>query len=147
MDWKTRLAVVYSSEGKDVTISPIDSFTPTFSLGAEIMHSIQETHIGVIYNPQNISFSMTVKAVGDVAAQLTLLAMKGQRFNITLQEYDGDDWSFKTIVLSGCIITSASPSNATISGVPSATFSGLSLGASVEAKAAGKLEIPPWPQD
>jgi hypothetical protein len=148
MDWRTRLAVVYKAgDGPDVTISPIDSFTPTFSLSAEILHSIQETHIGVIYNTQSLTFSMTVRAIGDVAAQLTTLALNGTRFDITLQEFDGNDWAFSKIVMSDCIITSASPSNATINGAPSATFSGVSLGASVEDKASNLTTVPPWPQE
>lgn len=147
MDWRTRLAVVYTDEGTEIIISPIDSFTPTFSLSAEVLHSIQETHIGVVYNPQSLTFSMTVKAIGDVAAQLTNVALEGKRFNITLQEYDGNDWAFAKIVMSDCIITSASPTNATTSGAPSATFSGMSLGASVEDKSAASVTVPPWPQE
>lgn len=148
MDWRTRLAVVYAdADGNEIVISPIDSFTPTFSLSAEVLHSIQETHIGVIYNPQSLTFSMSVKAIGDVAAQLTSVALEGKRFNITLQEFDGNDWAFAKIVLSDCIITSASPSNATISGAPAATFSGMSLGASVEDKHSSSVQVPPWPQE
>jgi hypothetical protein len=135
-EWKTRLAVSYAEEnGTPVTITPIDSYTPTFSLNAEAIHSIEQTHIGVIYSPQAMSFSMTVKAIGDVAGGLTALAMEGKKFDITLQENDGgDDWSFRKIVMRNCIITSASPSNATISGAPAATFSGFSLAASAEPK-------------
>jgi hypothetical protein len=48
-EWKTRLAVSYIESGNTVTISPIDSYTPTFSLNAEPMHSIEQTHIGVLY--------------------------------------------------------------------------------------------------
>ncbi len=142
-EWKTRLAVSYIEGGNPVSISPIDSYTPTFSLNAEAMHSIEQTHIGVIYTPQAMSFSMTVKAIGNVAAQLTALAMEGKTFDIVLQETDdGNDWSFKTIVMKGCIITSASPSPATISGAPAATFSGFSLAASAEPKVGAKVEVP-----
>jgi hypothetical protein len=142
-EWKTRLAVSYIEGGNTVSISPIDSYTPTFSLNAEPMHSIEQTHIGVIYMPQSMSFSMTVKAIGNVAAQLTALAMEGKNFDIVLQETDdGNDWSFKTIVMKGCIITSASPSPASISGAPAATFSGFSLAASTEPKVGSKVEVP-----
>jgi hypothetical protein len=142
-EWKTRLAVSYIESGNTVTISPIDSYTPTFSLNAEPMHSIEQTHIGVIYMPQSMSFSMTVKAIGNVAAQLTSLAMEGKTFDIVLQETDdGNDWSFKTIVMKNCIITSASPSPASISGAPAATFSGFSLAASTEPKVGAKVEVP-----
>ncbi|MDZ8258034.1 hypothetical protein [Nostoc sp. ChiQUE01b] len=143
MEWKTRLAVSYTADGKTVLISPIDSFSPSFSLNAEVLHSIEKTHIGVIYTPQAMSFSMTVKAIGDVAAQLTVLALEGKEFDILLQETDdGNDWSFKTIVMQSCIITSAAPSNATISGAPAATFSGFSLAASAEPKNGAKAEVP-----
>ncbi len=143
-DWKSRLAVSFIDDTRsEVLITPIDSFTPSFSLNTEVVHSIERTHVGVVYTPQNINFSMTVKAIGDVAASLTTLALEGRRFDIVLQETDeGSDWSFKKIVLSNCIITSASPSSATPSGSPSATFSGLSLGASAEAKRGAPVRIP-----
>lgn len=141
-DWETRLAVSYNDGSGDVEISPIDSFSPTFSLNAEVLHSIEETHIGVVYSPQAISFSMTVRAIGDVAARLTTLALNGTRFDIVLKEKEGDDWSFRNVVLSDCVITSATPSSATISGAPSATFSGLSLGARTEPKAGAGAVIP-----
>jgi hypothetical protein len=142
-DWKTRLAVTYIANGDSITISPIDSYTPTFALNAEALHSIEQTHIGVVYSPQAMSFSLTVKAIGDVAAQLTVLALEGTRFDIVLQETDdGNDWSFKTVVMKDCIITSASPSAAVISGAPAATFSGFSLAASAEPKNGSKVEVP-----
>ena len=50
-EWKTRLAVSFTSNGTNYLISPIDSFSPTFALNAEAMHSIEQTHIGVIYSP------------------------------------------------------------------------------------------------
>jgi thiamine pyrophosphokinase len=143
LDWRTRLAVTYVDEtGKKVNVTPIDSFSPTFQMNAEVHHSIERTHIGTIFMPESITFALTVKAIGDVAAQLTALALNGQRFDITLHEYDGTDWAFKTVVLRQCLITSASPSNATISGAPSATFSGFSLQASAEPKQGAAVSIP-----
>jgi hypothetical protein len=143
-DWSTRLAVTYVDPTSKATIavSPIDSFSPTFALNADVLHSIEQTHIGVVYNPQAISFSMTVKAIGNVVGQLTQLAMTRQRFDITLQEATGDDWSFHSVVLRDCVITSASPSPATVSGAPAATFSGVSLHATADTKAAGAATIP-----
>lgn len=143
-DWKTRLAVSYTDEdGNEVDITPINSFSPSFSLNAEVLHSIEQTHIGVIYSPHAMSFSMTVNAIGDVAAKLTALALQGKRFDVTLQESeDGSDWSFKTIVMKECIITSATPTTATVSGVPTATFSGLSLAVSSEPKTGATVEVP-----
>jgi hypothetical protein len=143
LDWKTRLAVTYVDEnGVKVDVSPVDSFSPNFALNAEVHHSIERTHIGAIFMPESITFSMTVKAIGGVAAKLTVLAMKGQRFDITLHENDGTDWAFKSVVLRDCLITSATPSSATVSGAPSATFSGFSLQASAESKDAAAVTIP-----
>jgi hypothetical protein len=143
-DWRSRLAVSYVDEdGNSVNVTPIDSFSPSFSLNAEALHSIEQTHIGVVYTPQTITFSMTVRAIGDAVARLTSLAMRGRRFDVTLQETDdGQDWSFNSIVLSDCVITSATPSPATISGAPAATFSGMSLAATVDPKAGDDQVIP-----
>ena len=144
-DWDTRLVVTYDETpgpGGEKEISPIDSFTPTFSLNAEVLHSVEDTHMGVVYSPQTLSFSMTVRAIGDVAAKLTALALSGQRFAVTLKEKEGDDWGFKKIVMSDCVITSATPSTATIQGAPTATFSGFSLGSSAETKDHGTATAP-----
>ena len=143
-DWNSRLAVHYdAADGSHGEISPIDSFSPSFALNAEPLHSIEATHIGVIYNPQGMTFSMTVKAIGDVAAKLTMLALNGTRFNVVLQETDGgSDWSFKSVVMSDCIITSAAPSAATITGAPAATFSGFSLSSKAEPKNGAAVKIP-----
>ncbi len=143
LDWRTRLAVTYvDANGTKVEVSPIDSFSPTFTLSTEIYHSIEQTHIGAIFNPDQIAFTMTVKSIGPVAGQLTALALGGTRFDITLHEHDGTDWSFKQVVLRECLITSAAPSNVTVSGAPAATFSGISMQATAEAKAAAAVTIP-----
>jgi hypothetical protein len=143
-DWNSRLAVSYdAADGSQGEITPIDSFSPSFALNAEALHSLEATHIGVIYSPQGMTFSMTVRAIGDVAAKLTTLALNGTRFNVVLQETDGgSDWSFKSVVMSDCIITSAAPSAATISGAPAATFSGFSLAAKAEPKRGNSTTIP-----
>jgi len=141
-DWKTRLVVSYQDETGTHLITPIELFTPSFALNAEVMHSVEQTHIGMIYSPQAMTFSMTVKAIGDATAKLTALALEGKRFDIVLQEGDGGtDWSFKKIVMSDCVITQAAPTAAGVTGAPSATFSGVSLAASAEA-AAGTVSIP-----
>jgi len=140
-DWNTRLAVSYQDDTGTHEITPIDSFSPTFGLTADALHSVEKTHIGVVYSPQAMTFSLTVKAIGAVAAQLTALAMERKRFDIILQEGDGGtDWSFKKVVMSDCVITSAGPTSATVSGAPTATFSGFSLAASEES--AGTVSIP-----
>jgi hypothetical protein len=143
-DWNSRLAVSYTDEaGQTVNITPIDSFSPSFALTAEALHSVEQTHVGVVYSPEAISFSMTVKAIGDVAAKLTVLALQGKHFDILLQEADGgDDWSFATVVMERCIITSATPTAATISGAPSATFSGFALGSTVTPKVGAAVSAP-----
>jgi hypothetical protein len=142
-DWNTRLTVSYQKEDATVEISPIDSFTPTFTLATETLHSLEATHIGVVHSPQQMTFTMTVRAIGDVAAQLTEMALEGAEFDLLLQEQNGGhDWSFKSLVMSRCVITSAMPSAATIAGAPAATFSGFSLAAKAERKTGKKTEIP-----
>ena len=127
-NWNTRLTVRYTDDkGVDHEISPIQSFTPTFATAAEPLHSIERTHVGVVTQPNSLTFSLTVNAIGPVTAQLTALALNGTEFSITLQEKTGDDWSFSTIVLTRCIITSVSPTAATVMGAPQATFSGFSM--------------------
>lgn len=142
LDWRTRLAVSYTENGTTVDITPIDSFSPSFSLSIEPIHSIERTHVGAVFSPQSITFSITVKAIGDVAARLTALAMQGKRFDITLQEKIGDDWSFESVVLGDCMITSAMPTSASPSGAPTASFSGFSMHATTEGKDNVKVEIP-----
>jgi hypothetical protein len=142
-DWNTRLAVSYQDGGQTVLITPIDTFSPTFNLAAETINSIEATHLGVIYNPQQITFSLTVKAIGAAAGQLTALAFEGTRFDIILQEQDGtgDDWTFQRIVMSNCIITSAS-TNAATTGAPTVVLSGFSLAATAEPKAGSSVSLP-----
>jgi hypothetical protein len=141
-DWKdTRLVVSYNDGSGEVEISPIDSFAPTFALNAEVIHSIEQTHTGVVYSPQAMSFSMTVKAIGDVAAKLTVLALNGTPFNVVLKEKVGDDWAFANVVMSDCVITSATPTSATPMSAPTATFSGFSLGAGAETNDHTKISI------
>lgn len=125
--WNTRLAVRYTDATGTHDITPIQSFSPTFATAAEPLHSIERTHVGVVAMPQSVTFSMSVNAIGPAAAQLTALALTGTQFEILLQEQVGNDWSFSTIVLSNCTITSSTPTTATISGAPTATFSGFSM--------------------
>ncbi len=124
---RTRLAVVV--DGATATpLTPIDSFSPSFSMNTEVLHSIEATHIGLVANPDSFTFSLSVKAIGGAAAQLTRLALAGTEFEIGLYEQDGSagEWDFVDIVLRKCIITSANPSNASPTGAPTATFSGIS---------------------
>ena len=74
--------------------------------------------------------------------RLTAIAMQGKRFNVILQETEGDDWAFKSVVMSDCVITNATPSAASPSGAPTATFSGFSLAAKAEPKTGSPVEVP-----
>jgi thiamine pyrophosphokinase len=142
-DWNSRLAVSWQDSSGVHKLVPVDAFAPSFSLNAEVLHSIEATHIGVVYSPKSMTFSLSVKAIGDSAAQLTALALSGTRFDIILQETDqGSDWSFAKIVMQECIITSASPTNAVISGAPAATFSGFSLASQVQPKTGSPVSLP-----
>ena len=85
---------------------------------------------------------MTVRAIGDVAAKLTALGSRGSGSTYVQEREDGDDWSFKSVVLPECVITSATPTAATVSGAPSATFSGFSLAAKAESKTGAEAKIP-----
>lgn len=132
-----------------VMVTPITSFTPTFNLNTEVVHSIEATHVGYVANPDSFTFSMTVQATGDSAAKLAALALEGKEFKIELQAktqegWTGDEWAFGGVLLENCLITSASPSNATINGAPQATFSGVSRGAGATTAAGGKMQKLPF---
>lgn len=143
-DWiNTRLAVSYTDEDNNTaTISPIDSFSPTFAMNSEPMHSIEQTHIGLIHSPTQITFQMQVRACGGIAAKLTALAMQSKSFDILVQEETGDEWAFSSLVLTDCYITSAVPTSATPTGTPTATFSGVSLGVTAKDKEQGEFTLP-----
>ena len=142
--WNTRLTVHYTDDkGVDHEISPIQSFTPTFATTAEPLHSIERTHVGVVVQPYSLTFSLTVNAIGPASAQLTTLALNGTEFSISLQEKTGNDWSFSTIVLRRCVLTSASPTAATVTGAPQATFSGFSMQVDATDSHGAKTSGPP----
>jgi hypothetical protein len=141
-EWRTRLAVTMTVGETEVPITPIDTFTPSFSMNVEPLHSVEASHIGAIYSPPTINFSMTVKAIGDVVGRLTKLALDGSTFDISLGESTGSDWTFDSFVLRNCLITSASPSTVTVTGAPSATFSGFSLEASLDPKTGESSTVP-----
>ena len=127
-DWNTRLAVDFSTdnEATNTPITPIDTFSTTIGLVASELHSIEATHVGAVYAPRTITFTMTVKAMGDAAANLVAFAMQGKRFDIIVQVQEGTDWSFQSILLGNCIITSVQ-TNAPVTGAPTITMSGVSL--------------------
>jgi hypothetical protein len=103
---------------------------------------VEASHLGAIFSPPSMNFTMTVKAIGDVVGRLTKLAVDGELFDITLLEQSGDDWTFTSFVLRNCLITSATPTTATISGAPAATFSGFSLNADVDPKTGDSSSLP-----
>lgn len=123
-DWKTRLEL---SIGTDV-VTPIESFTPTFTTGVTPIHSIEADNVGAIYHPQTATFTMTVEAIGSITALLMRHALDGTKFNLTLAERKGTEWSFSQILFRDCILTSAVPSAVVIDGPPKATFQGIILG-------------------
>jgi hypothetical protein len=144
-DWRTRLQLDYHDpvSGNDVTITPIDSFSPTFGAAGVELHSIEQTHIGFVFSPQSITFTMSVKAIGPVVGELTGLALTRTPFKVTLHETNnGHDWSFVRIVLDNCLITSAQPTTSTVAGAPQATFSGISLSATSDPKVGAEATIP-----
>ena len=54
--WKqTRLAVFVETD----LVTPVDSFTPSFSLNTETIHSLEATHVGYVANPETFSFSIS----------------------------------------------------------------------------------------
>lgn len=123
-DWKSRLELTVNN----TTVTPIESFTPTYMTPVTPIHSIEQDNVGAIFHPQTATFSMTVKAIGASVSTLAQFALKGSRFDVQLAERSGTDWTFKKLLFRDCLITSTNPSNAVIDGVPVATFSGIVLG-------------------
>jgi hypothetical protein len=124
LNWKTRLEL--TAGGK--VVAAIDSFTPTFTTQITPIHSIEADNIGAIFHPQTATFSMTLKAIGPTVAELTKFAIDGTKFDISVAEKKGTDWTFKKMLFRDCLVTSANPSNVVIDGAPAATFSGIILG-------------------
>ena len=123
-DWNSRLEVTVNG----TTVTPIESFTPTYTTPVTPIHSIEADNVGALYHPQTATFTMTVKAIGTNALTLAKMAIAGTKFNIQLAEKKGNNWSFKKLLFRDCITTATNPSNAVMDGVPIATFSGIVLG-------------------
>jgi hypothetical protein len=128
-DWNTRLEIKLG----DKTISPIDNFTPTFNTPHTVLHSIEADGVGFVRQPFTFTFTMTVRAIGTVVADLTELAINGTEFAIAVAERQGTDWAFKSLRFSRCVITSTNPSNIVIDGAPSASFNCMALNVGLEA--------------
>ena len=123
-NWKTRLEVSLGS----TPLCPIESFTPTFTTQVTPIHSIEADNVGAMSHPQTATFTMTLKAIGPNVAELTRIALEGEKFSISVAESTGTDWTFKKMLFRDCLITSSNPSNVVIDGAPTATFSGIILG-------------------
>jgi|tagenome__1003787_1003787.scaffolds.fasta_scaffold20719244_3 hypothetical protein len=128
--WDTRLEVKLGTD----TITPLDSFTPTFNTPVQVLHSVEADNVGFVVQPHTFTFTMTAKAIGSVVATLTALARDRKKFSIGVAEKRGTDWTFKSIAFNDCLITSVNPSNVVIDGVPVATFNCICLDAIEEAK-------------
>jgi hypothetical protein len=123
LNWNTKLAVMVNNS----LVSPIESFSPTLSVGHRVQHSLEADNIGIVTQAQTFTFTMTIRAVGASVATLTQLALAGTQFAIVLTEQTGSDWTFKSIAFNGCYFTSISPSNVMLDDSPTATFSGVCL--------------------
>src|SRR5438094_10113452 len=110
LNWKTRLEI--TADGKPVTA--IDSFTPTFTTQTTAIHSIEADNIGAIFHPQTATFTLTLKAIGPNVAELTRFALGGEKFDISVAENKGSDWTFKKMLFRDCLISSANQSNVVI---------------------------------
>src|SRR5262249_20615370 len=123
-DWNSRLVVTVNG----ATVTPIESFTPTFTTQVTPIHSIEADNVGAMYHPQTATFTLTLKAIGPNVAELTRLALAGEKFSITVAESNGTDRTFKKMLFRDCLITTANPTTGAMDGAPTATFSGIILG-------------------
>lgn len=127
-DWNTRLEVKLG----DRTITPITSFNPTFNLGHTVIHSLEADNVGVVRQPRTFTFTMNVPANSTAVADLVELALNGTEFQVAVAESVGTDWSFKSMKFQRCLVTSTTPSNVVMDGVPQANFTCMSLSVSIE---------------
>jgi hypothetical protein len=127
-DWNTRLEVKLGND----TVTPISSFNPTFNVPHTVIHSLEKDNAGYVRQPFTFTFTMAIPAIASAVADLTELAVNGTEFSIALAEKKGTDWSFKSMKFGRCVVTSASPSNVVIDGVPQANFSCMALSVGVE---------------
>src|ERR1700688_388207 len=127
MNWTSRLGVAFDTGSGNVSITPIVSFQPTITSPGDVIHSLEQTHVGFIFSPQTIAFTMTVVQTGTALAALTALCLQRKKFNIVLLEQSGNDWSFETILLRDCLITSVQVGPIAPTGAPSAILQGVSL--------------------
>jgi hypothetical protein len=127
-DWNTRLEVKLG----DRTITPITNFTPTFNVPHTVVHSLESDNTGYVRQPFTFTFTMTVPAIAATVADITELAVSGTEFAVTVAEKRGTDWAFNAMKFARCVVTSASPSNVVVDGVPQANFTCMALTVGME---------------
>ncbi|HVQ93858.1 MAG TPA: hypothetical protein VMU51_22660 [Mycobacteriales bacterium] len=120
--WATNLVVKVNS----ITVTPILSFNPTFTVPVVPLHSLEGDNVAHVAQPATFTFTMAVQAIGPVVAMLTDLALKRTSFTVEASEASGDDWSFTSLTFTDCFITSIA-TTAIIGGVPTATFNCICL--------------------
>ncbi|WEO99778.1 hypothetical protein A6P39_040240 [Streptomyces sp. FXJ1.172] len=122
LKWDTRLTVMVGT----TPVTPIDSFNPTFNVPVQPLHSLEADNVAHVAQPQAFTFTMAVKAIGPVVAQLTTMALSHTKFSVGIQEARGNDWTFRQIAFNDCYITSVA-NTIVIDGVPTTTFNCICL--------------------
>ncbi|HEY9291850.1 MAG TPA: hypothetical protein VIP98_11270 [Microlunatus sp.] len=127
-NWNTKLSVKLDT----APVTPVTSFTPTFTTAQTPLHSIEADNVGTIQGATTYSFVLVVAANSPAVATLTGNAITRTPFTLTVSEESGTDWAFKSLTFEGCQVTQALPSSITVDGVPQATFTCLALRATAE---------------
>jgi len=128
LKWDTRLTVMVGS----TVVTPIDSINPTFNSPVQVLHSLEADNVAHIVQPETFTFTMAVKAIGPVVAQLARLALEHTSFTVAVTEKTGTDWTFSSIAFNDCYITSVA-NNIVIDGVPTTSFNCICLQATPKA--------------
>lgn len=117
LKWDTRLTVMVGT----TVVTPVDSFVPIINVPVQPLHSLEADNVAHVVQPQTFTFTMAVKAIGPVVAQLTDMARRRAKFTVAVSQAAGNDWTFKQIAFNDCYITSVA-NNMVIDGVPTTTF-------------------------
>lgn len=148
-DWNTRLAIVYQNvdqttgqlQGSQLQITPITSFQSTINTAATALHSLEQTHVGAVFSPADIQFTMTVVQSASEMGHIMELGLNRARFQIgvVVNEVNPDtgvsDWNLQQVILSNCLVTSmqVGPIVNTPGVAPTMIISGVSLHVAVTA--------------
>lgn len=148
-DWNTRLAIVYQPQdpitgqpqGNALQITPINSFQSTMNTAAQALHSLEQTHVGAVFSPADIQFTMTVVQSASEMGHLMEIGLNRARFQIGVVVSEVNpvtgtsDWNLQQIILNNCIITQmqVGPIVTTPGVAPTIVISGVSLHVSVTA--------------